>query len=153
MLKIRIVAVGGIKEGFYRDAIEEYRKRLGKWAKTEIQEVAESSQISDSARKREEEGESILRAVKGRVILTDIKGRRISSEALSEILSRSALSGESEITFVIGGSNGVSDRVKKAADDIISFGDITLPHQLFRVVLTEQIYRAMSIIAGTPYHK
>ena len=153
MLKIRVVAVGGIKENFYREAIEEYKKRLGKWAKVEIEEVPESSEIADPAKKREAEGEAILRRLKGKAILLDVKGRRISSEGLSEIISRSALSGDSEITFVIGGSNGVSGKVKQAASEILSFGDITLPHQLFRVVLLEQIYRAMSIIAGTPYHK
>ena len=153
MLKIRVVAVGGIKESFYREAIEEYKKRLGKWAKTEIEEVPESSEIADPAKKRETEGDAILRKIKGKAILLDVKGRRISSEGLSEIISRSALSGDSEITFVIGGSNGVSDKVKQAASDILSFGDITLPHQLFRVVLLEQLYRAMAINAGTPYHK
>ena len=153
MLKIHVVAVGGIKESFYREAIEEYKKRLGKWAKVEIEEVPESSEIADPAKKREAEGDGILRKLKGKIILLDVKGRKISSEGLAEIISRSALSGDSEITFVIGGSNGVAEKVKQAASEILSFGDITLPHQLFRVVLLEQLYRAMSIIAGTPYHK
>ena len=153
MLKLRVVAVGGIKESFYREAVGEYVKRLGKWAKTEIEEAPEASHIDDPARKREAEAEGILRKLKGRVILLDVKGRKVTSEKIAELLSSSALSGDSEITFVIGGSNGVAQAVKDRADDVISFGDITLPHQLFRVVLLEQLYRAMAINAGTPYHK
>ena len=153
MLKIKLVAVGGIKESFYREAIGEYVKRLGKWAKVEIAEAEEASRIEDPRKKREAEAEGILHRVKGRVILLDVKGRRVSSEGLADILSKSALSGDSEITFVIGGSNGVAQAVKEKADEILSFGEITLPHQLFRVVLLEQIYRAMTIINGTPYHK
>ena len=153
MLKLRVVAVGDIKERFYREAIAEYVKRLGRWAKTEIIEVSESSHVTDTERKRTEEGEAILGKVKGKMILTDVKGRRVKSEEIATLLKDSALSGESELTFVIGGSNGVSPAVKEKADRIISFGDITLPHQLFRVVLLEQLYRAETILNGTSYHK
>ena len=153
MLKLRVVAVGGIKESFYREAVGEYVKRLGKWAKTEIEEAPEASQIDDLLRKREAEAEGILRKVKGRVILLDVKGRKVTSEKIAELLSKCALSGESELTFVIGGSNGVSQAVKDRADDVISFGDITLPHQLFRVVLLEQLYRAETILHSASYHK
>ena len=153
MLKVQVVAVGGIKESFYREAVAEYVKRLGKWAKVEISEAEEASRIEDPARKREAEAAGILKRVKGRVILLDVKGRKVKSEEIAEILSDSVLAGTSEITFVIGGSNGVAKTVKDRADDVLSFGDITLPHQLFRVVLMEQIYRAMTILNGTPYHK
>lgn len=153
MLKLRVVAVGDIKERFYREAIAEYVKRLGKWAKTEIVELSEASHATDPDKKRGEEGEAILAKVKGKVILTDVKGKRISSEDLAALLKNSALSGDSELTFVIGGSNGVSPAVKERADVTISFGDITLPHQLFRVVLLEQLYRAETINNNTPYHK
>ena len=153
MLKIRVVAVGGIKEKFYRDAVEEYVKRLGKWAKVEITEAAEASHVEDPTRKREIEGEDILRRLKGKVILLDVKGRKVRSEDIATLLEDSALGGESELTFVIGGSNGVSPAVKQAAADVLSFGDITLPHQLFRVVLLEQLYRAETILHATPYHK
>lgn len=153
MLKIRVVAVGGIKESFYREAVGEYVKRLGKWAKVEISEAEEASHIEDPAKKREAEAEGILRRVKGRMVLLDVKGKRVKSEDIATLLSESALSGVSEITFVIGGSNGVSEEVKRRADDVLSFGDITLPHQLFRVVLLEQIYRAETIINNASYHK
>ena len=153
MLKVRVVAVGGIKEDFYRQAVAEYVKRLGKWCKVEIEEAAEASHLSDPAQKRSLEGAAILKKLKGYVFLMDIRGKKVSSESLAEKIESATLSGKSELTFVIGGSNGVSEEVKQAADDVISFGDITLPHQLFRVVLLEQIYRAECIIAGTPYHK
>lgn len=153
MLKIRVVAVGDVKESFYREAIAEYVKRLGRWAKTEITEVSEASRADSPDKKREEEGEEILRKLKGKTVLLDVKGKKISSEGIADLLRKSALAGDSELTFVIGGSNGVSQAVKSAADEMLSFGDITLPHQLFRVVLLEQLYRGMAIIAGTPYHK
>ena len=153
MLKVVVVAVGDIKERFYKDAVAEYVKRLGRWAKTEIVEVSEASHLTDPDKKRAEEGEAILKKLRGKVILTDVKGQKIKSEDLATLIKESALAGDSELTFVIGGSNGVSPAVKARADAIISFGDITLPHQLFRVVLLEQIYRAETILSGTPYHK
>ena len=153
MLKIRVVAVGGIKEGFYRDAVAEYVKRLGKWCKVEIEEAAEAAHLTDVEAKRAVEGESILKKIKGYTFLLDIRGKKVSSESFAEKIDAAVLSGKSELTFVIGGSNGVSDAVRNAADERISFGDVTLPHQLFRVVLLEQIYRAECILHGTPYHK
>ena len=153
MVKLRVVAVGGIKESFYREAIAEYVKRLGKWAKVEILEAEEASRIDDPAAKREAESEGILRRVKGRTVLLDVKGKPTSSEGIAQLISRYTGAGDSEITFVIGGSNGVAESVKDRVDEVLSFGNITLPHQLFRVVLLEQLYRAMSINAGTPYHK
>ena len=153
MLKLRIVAVGDIKERFYREAVAEYVKRLGRWAKAEIVEVSEASHVTDPDKKRTLEGEEILRKVKGKCILADVKGERVKSEDVAALLRDSALAGDSELTFIIGGSNGVSPAVKTRADRTISFGDITLPHQLFRVVLLEQLYRAETILSGTPYHK
>ena len=153
MLKMRVVAVGGIKESFYREAVAEYVKRLGKWAKVEITEAEEASHLEDPAKKREAEAEGILRHLKGQIVLLDVKGKRVASEGLADLIRTLSLTGNSEITFVIGGSNGVAQSVKDKADRILSFGDITLPHQLFRVVLMEQLYRAMTILAGTPYHK
>ena len=153
MLKLRVVAVGDVKESFYREAIAEYVKRLSKWAKTEIVEVSEASHVTDPDKKRETEGEAILAKLKGKVILTDVKGKKVTSEDIASLLDKSALAGDSELTFVIGGSNGVSPAVKSRADAMISFGDITLPHQLFRVVLLEQLYRAETILHGATYHK
>ena len=153
MIKLRIVAVGGIKESFYREAIAEYVKRLGKWAKAEILEAEEASRIEDPAAKREAEAEGILRRIKGRMVLLDVKGRRVTSEGIAELIARYANAGDSEITFVIGGSNGVAQAVKAKAHEVLSFGDITLPHQLFRVVLLEQLYRAETILHNATYHK
>ena len=153
MLKLRVVAVGGIKENFYREAVAEYTKRLGKWCKVEIEEAAEAAHLADLDQKRNAEADGILKRLKGYVILLDVRGKKVSSESLAEKIDALTLSGKSELTFVIGGSNGVSPSVKQAVDESISFGDITLPHQLFRVVLLEQIYRALCIIHGTPYHK
>ena len=153
MLKLRVVAVGGIKESFYREAVEEYKKRLGRWAKVEIIEVPEASSAENPGLKRTLESEGLLKACKGKTLLLDVKGKRIGSEGIAEILDQSALTGDSELTFVIGGSNGVAPSVKERADLILSFGEITLPHQLFRVVLLEQLYRAETILHGTPYHK
>ena len=153
MVKFRVIAVGGIKESFYREAIAEYVKRLGKWAKAEISEAEEASRIDDPAAKREAEADGILRRIKGRTVLLDVKGKRVTSEGLAQLISRYTLAGDSELTFVIGGSNGVADSVKDRADEILSFGEITLPHQLFRVVLLEQLYRAETIINGAAYHK
>ena len=153
MFRIRVVAVGGVKESFYREAIEEYKKRLGKWAKVDVVETEEASRIEDPAKKREAEAEGLLRHVKGQMILLDVKGQRVTSEGIADLLARSASAGESEITFVIGGSNGVAQAVKDKANKILSFGDITMPHQLFRVVLMEQIYRAETILHNANYHK
>ena len=153
MLKFKIVAVGDMKEKYFRDAAEEYVKRLGKWAKTDIEEVKEASLAADENKKREAEGKEILKRTKGFVILSDVKGKKVSSESFARMIEKCCLEGQSEITFVIGGSNGVSEEVKAAANEIISFGDITLPHRLFRVVLIEQIYRAETIINGISYHK
>ena len=153
MVKLRLVAVGGIKESFYRDAIAEYVKRLGKWAKVEILEAEEASRLDDPAQKREAEADGILKRVKGKTILLDVKGRLISSEGLAKLISDYTIAGDSELTFVIGGSNGVADSVKDRADEILSFGEITLPHQLFRVILLEQLYRAETILNGAAYHK
>ena len=153
MIKLRVVAVGGIKESFYREAIAEYVKRLGKWAKVEILEAEEASRIDDPMAKREAEADGILRRLKGRTVLLDVKGRRITSEGIADMLKRYTNAGDSEITFVIGGSNGVAQAVKDRADETISFGDITLPHQLFRVILLEQLYRADTILHNAAYHK
>ena len=153
MHKIKVVAVGGIKESFYREAVAEYVKRLGKWAKTEIVEVPESSHLTDLDKKCAEEGEAILSKVKGKMILTDLKGKKVKSEDIASLMEAAFLAGEGEVTFVIGGSNGVSPAVKARADSIVSFGDVTLPHQLFRVVLLEQLYRAETILHGAAYHK
>ena len=153
MLKLRVVAVGDMKESYYREAAKEYVKWLGKWAKIEINEVREATNYSDPTQKKNAEGEEILKKAKGFLVLLDVKGKKVSSESFAELIDRAVLGGNGELSFVIGGSNGVSDAVKAAAKETVSFGDVTLPHRLFRVILLEQIYRAETILHGAAYHK
>ena len=152
-MKVNIVAVGKIKEKFFTDAIQEYAKRLSKFCDFNIIEVDESSNITNIQLKKEKEGELLLSKAKGYIIALDGGGKLLSSEDLAELLKTNMTNGESEFSFVIGGSNGLSDLVKTKANKIVSFGKITFPHQLFRVVLSEQIYRAFTINNHINYHK
>lgn len=145
MQKIYFVVVGKIKESFYREAVAEYVKRLSRFAKTEIRELAEGADV-------EAEADDILRACKGYVIALAVEGQKASSETLASRL-KGLCDGGKEITFVIGSSCGLSERVKKAADWRLSFSDMTFPHQLMRVILAEQVYRAFMINSGSTYHK
>ena len=145
MQKIYFTVVGKIKESFYREAVAEYVKRLSRFAKVEIKEIAEG--VSP-----ETEADDILRACKGYVIALAVEGEKLSSEKLAKKIGKLSDEGK-EITFVIGSSCGLSDKVKKNADYLLSFSDMTFPHTLFRLMLSEQIYRAFSIIAGSVYHK
>ena len=145
MQKIYFVVVGKIKESFYREAIAEYVKRLSRFAKIEIKELDEGKDL-------EEEGEAILRAVRGYVVALAVEGKPLSSEGLAKKIKEIGDSGK-EMTFVIGSSEGLCDKVKKAADYRLSFSEMTFPHQLMRVILAEQVYRAFMINAGATYHK
>ncbi len=152
-MKVNIVCVGKIKEKFFVDAIAEYQKRLSRFCVLKIVEVDEASKIENLQKKSEIEGESLLSKCSGVVVALDGSGKMLSSPEIADYIKKKELSGISEISFVIGGSNGLSKQVLQKADLVLSFGKVTFPHQLFRVVLTEQIYRAFSIIAGMPYHK
>ena len=151
-MKYTVVCVGKLKERFWKDACAEYTKRLGAYAKVDIREVADIDPAKaggvDAA--RDKEGAAILAALPSRahVILLAIEGKERSSEELSARLDDLMLRGSSDIAFVIG-----SDEVRARADEMLSFGRITLPHNLARVVLLEQIYRACKISRGEPYHK
>ena len=145
MNKVNIVCVGKIKEKFYTDAVNEYLKRLSRFAKVSVVELLERETP-------EKECESILRALRGYVIVLAIEGKKTNSAAFAHTLKESIDAGK-EITFVIGSSCGLDARVKDAADYLLSFSDFTFPHQLMRVVLCEQIYRAFMINAGSEYHK
>lgn len=153
MLKVNIVCVGTIKEKFFTDAISEYSKRLSKFCKLQIFEVAEESKEQSIEKKIEIESERLKNACRGFIILLDRCKQEVSSEELSNMLDTLKSAGTSEVSFVIGGSNGVSEEFKRQANKCVSFGKITFPHQLFRVVLLEQIYRAFTISVGLPYHK
>ena len=156
-MRYTIVAVGKLKESFWRDACAEYVKRLGAYAKVDMREVpdVDPARAGGVEASREREGQAILSAIPDRshVILLAIDGKQRSSEAFSAHLDELALRGKSDLTFVIGGSDGVAAAVRARADETFSFGPITLPHNLARVVLLEQVYRACKISRGEPYHK
>ena len=145
MIKVNVVCVGKIKEQFYRSAVEEYAKRLSRFCAFTVTEIAECKTL-------EEEGEKILRAAKGYKIALCIEGVKLSSTALALRVKELCDKGE-EITFIIGSSEGLAQSVKNAADFKLSFSDMTFPHQLMRVILSEQIYRAFMINNGSEYHK
>lgn len=159
-MKISILCVGKIKEKFYKDAVDEYRKRLSAYCKTEIIEVADEktpdgASVSVEEQIKKKEGERLLSKVKedAFVIALVINGERLDSAAFASLLQKTGLSGKSHIQFVIGGSLGLHEAVIKRADFKLSFSDMTFPHQLMRVILCEQIYRAFMINAGSDYHK
>ena len=156
-MKYTIVAVGKLKERFWADACAEYLKRLQPYAKTTVVEVADvdPARAGGDAAAVEREGVAVLKALpeRAQVIALAIDGRQRSSESLSAHLDQLALEGVSDVAFVIGGSCGLSTDVLARANETLSFGPITLPHNLARVVLLEQLYRACKISRGEPYHK
>ena len=159
-MKIKIVTVGKLKEKYLKDGIAEYSKRLSRFANLEMIELADEKtpdRASDAENQKilEIEGTRILSKIGDRdfVIVLAIEGKTLSSEEFSKQLEQAPINGFSTLTFVIGGSLGLSSQVKKRANLSISFGRLTLPHQLMRLVLVEQIYRAFTIQQGSPYHK
>lgn len=152
MITIKLICVGKLKEKFWVDAQNEYIKRLQKFCKFELIELNEKNQTSSVKETLDREGEDIISKMEGKTILFDVKGQAISSENLAELIEKTAFS-SSVISFVIGSSFGVGEQVKNKADKKISFGPITLPHNLARIVAIEQIYRAFNIISNTSYHK
>ncbi len=159
-MKITIISVGKIKEKFFNDAINEYTKRLSKFCKL-TEEVIPDERADDSYSQAEieqvktREGIKIINSIpkNSYVIIMDIKGKQLSSEELAEKISNLGVNGISDITFVIGGSNGLSEDVIEKADFRLSFSKMTFPHQLFKIILLEQVYRAFKINAGETYHK
>lgn len=159
-MKITLITVGKIKEKYLEDAIAEYSKRLSRYCKLEIVQVADEKTPDRASEVLEEqikdkEGEKILSHVKdgAYVIALAIDGRMVSSEELAELIDGLGVRGESHLQFVIGGSLGLSKKVLGRADYKLSFSKMTFPHQLMRVILLEQIYRSYRIINGEPYHK
>ncbi len=159
-MKIRLIVVGKIKERYLRDAIGEYSKRLSAYCELSVIETAdektpEHAPESVEARIREIEGERILSKLNDRsfVIALAIAGEMLSSEQLADRLQELMLRGRSDLCFIIGGSLGLSPAVLKRADLQLSFSRMTFPHQLMRVILLEQVYRAFKINAHEPYHK
>lgn len=159
-MNVKIITVGKLKEKYLKDGIAEYSKRLHKFAKFEIIEVPDEKapeQLSQAEMDKimQKEGDRILSKIKDReyVFALAIKGKERSSEELAQEIDKLTVSGNSDLTFIIGGSLGLDPAVLKRANTQISFGRFTLPHQLMRLVLTEQIYRAFMINQGSPYHK
>lgn len=159
-MKISILCVGKVKEKFYRDAIDEFTKRLSRYCKLEIIEVADEKtpdQASDVEVKqiKDKEGERLLKNIKddAYVITLEIEGKMLDSEELSRKINQIGVSGKGHIIFIIGGSLGLSDEIKNRADYKLSFSKMTFPHQLMRVILLEQVYRAYRIMNNEPYHK
>lgn len=159
-MKITILCVGKVKEKFYQEAIKEFEKRLSRYCKLNIVEVADEKtqeQASDTeiAIVKNQEGNRILKVIKeeGYVICLAIDGKEIDSVQLSQKMDKLLVEGNSHIYFVIGGSLGLSDEVLRRADFKLSFSKMTFPHQLMRVILLEQIYRAFRISNNEPYHK
>ena len=159
-MRITILCVGKIKEKFYSDAVAEYAKRLSKYCKLEIVEVPDEKTPDGASALveehiKEKEGKRILEKIKedAFVCTLEIAGKRLTSEGLAQWMEKLAISGTSHIVFVIGGSLGLHSSVLKRSNMGLSFSDMTFPHQLMRVILTEQIYRAFRIINKEPYHK
>lgn len=160
MLSIKIIATGDLKESYLREAIKEYQKRLGAWCKIE-EIILKEEKLPDNPTKAqidkalELEEKKILEKIspKAYIIAMCVEGKQLSSEELAEKISNVTLSGKSEIVFIIGSSFGLSNGIKNIADYKLSISKLTFPHQLLRVILHETIYRSLSIINGTKYHK
>ncbi len=159
-MNINILTVGKIKEKFYREAIDEYSKRLSKYCSLKIIEVADEKTIENSSETeinliKDKEGDRLLKHIGERdfCIALAIGGKSYDSVEFAKYIDNLGLQGTSTIDFVIGGSLGLSDKVLARANAAISFSKMTFPHQLMRVILLEQIYRAYRIIKNEPYHK
>ncbi len=156
MIKVNIVAVGKVKEKYFSQGIEEYAKRLSRYCDFNIIELAEENfnnvteKLAQTIMNRE--AERIKPHLKGYVFAMAIEGEKLSSKKLACKIGELCSLGK-EITFVIGGSYGLSDEIKNSSDKLLSFSDLTFPHTMFRLMLTEQIYRAFSINNNSAYHK
>ncbi|WP_029265826.1 23S rRNA (pseudouridine(1915)-N(3))-methyltransferase RlmH [Virgibacillus alimentarius] len=159
-MQIQIVSVGKIKEKYIKQGIAEFEKRLRPYCKLTMDEVNDEQAPEQMSEKellqvKQKEGERILSKIKPNqyVIVLDIKGANWSSEQLAKEMDELSIHGKSQISFVIGGSNGLSDEVLHRADQKLSFSKMTFPHQLMKLILLEQIYRSFKIQKNEPYHK
>jgi 23S rRNA (pseudouridine1915-N3)-methyltransferase len=160
IMKISVVCVGKLKEKYLTMAIEEYSKRLSRYCKLEIIELAdektpENASLAEELQIKKREGERILKNIKDSafVIALAIEGKMLSSEELAEKMAELGVRGESHLVFVIGGSLGLDAEVLERADYKLSFSKMTFPHQVMRMILLEQVYRGYRINCGEPYHK
>ncbi len=152
MITVNIVCVGKLKERFWQEAEGEYLKRLSRFCKMKIIELAEQNKYDNIEKIISMEGEEILASLNGKNVLLDIHGKELSSEEFAKKLEKEG-NENSTISFIIGGSYGVSDYVKNKIEDKLSFGKITYPHNIARIILLEQIYRAFMINSNSKYHK
>lgn len=154
-MRVTLVAVGRLKEPYWRDAAAEYLKRLGPYAAVTVVEVTDRDVTRDEHRAVAAEGADVLRALPERahVAALTLEGRRLSSEEFAAELGRRLVEGRAHLAFVLGGAAGLSCEVVARADERLSLGPLTLPHQLARIVLLEQLYRSFRIIRGEPYHR
>lgn len=156
MLKINLICIGDIKEKFMREAIAEYQKRISRFAELKIIELKEhipnSNHPQEIENALEKDANEILKHIKGHCFCLDINGKMLSSVDFSKTIEKSTLS-HSEISFIIGASNGLSEKVKSICHEKISFSLMTFPHQLMRVIFLEQLYRAFTILNNISYHK
>ena len=161
-MNIEIICIGNLKEPWLRDAEKEYTKRLSAYLKLNITELSEKKLPKNSGKAEEEsvkekEGEALISSIEkfgdAFVFALDMRGKQFTSERFSEEISELALKGKSTFVFIVGGSLGLSEKVRKKADKILSFSEMTFPHQLMRIILLEQIYRSQKIQRSEPYHK
>ncbi len=157
-MQIHLITVGKLKEKWLREAYAEYEKRLQRYCRLTLTELSEARlpevpSEAETAAALVQEGKAILQACRGRIIALCIEGKLCSSEEFSAMLDRAAVSGDSTVSFVIGSSFGLSDEVKSRADMKFSMSPMTFTHQIARVLLAEQIYRAFQISTGGKYHK
>ena len=159
-MNITVIAVGKLKEKYLKEAIDEYSKRLSRYCKLEIIELADEKTPDNASEKdeliiKDKEGKTILSKIKDNayVIAMDLNGKQLSSEEFSAFVANCGVTGNSNLVFIIGGSLGLSVEVLKRANYKLCFSKMTFPHQLFRVMLLEQVYRGFRIINGEPYHK
>ena len=159
-MNITIICVGKIKEKYLKSAIDEYTKRLSRYCKLSIVELSDEKTPDNASEKeeiliKEKEGEAILKSIKNSMfaIALELKGNMLSSLELSDYIRDLGIKGESNMAFIIGGSLGLSKNVLDRANYKLCFSKMTFPHQLFRVMLLEQVYRGFRIISGEPYHK
>ena len=159
-MNITVISVGKLKEKYLKQAIDEYSKRLTRYCKIDIIELPDEKTPDNASEKEElqikdKEGQLILSKIKDNmfVVAMDLNAKQMTSEEFSKFIETQGVMGNSNITFVIGGSLGLSDNVKKRADMLLSFSDMTFPHQLMRIILLEQVYRAFKIANNENYHK
>ncbi|MRS12174.1 MAG: 23S rRNA (pseudouridine(1915)-N(3))-methyltransferase RlmH [Actinobacteria bacterium] len=154
-MRLDLICVGKLKEPHWRDAADEYLKRLGPYARVAVTEIPDRDVTADEAKALAAEGAGILRAIPDGAIVAvlDTSGAQRSSEEFASWLQVLGAAGRSHVAFVVGGAAGLDSGVLSRADERLSLGPLTLPHQLARVVLLEQLYRAFRIIRGEPYHR